>query len=291
MTEREQRLAETSSTSGRRGFLAGAGTVAGLAFLGDSVGASVVGPSQGPAATDDIDTGPLPYAQLDAEAALELGRQNYHSGMHCSEGSLNAIVTLLREEVGGVWNDIPTSASLWAKGGGIGWGSICGGVVGPNTAIALVYGRGEEGKMNAVVDEFQRWYTQHPFPEYTPPDSASGITRELPQSRSGSLLCHSSVTNWCKASGLASGSSERSERCSRLTGETAARAIELLNAEHAGNLDAKRNAKTPSTVDSKNGCRSCHFKGGSVEKGQMTRGKMECLQCHDAGAHLPDSLK
>ena len=291
MTERERDLADGVSSSGRRGFLAGAGTVAGIAMLGDSVGATSVGIGAPTAATDEIDSGPFPYEELDAERAKQLGRENYHAGMHCSEGSLNAIVTLLREKVGGPWNDVPTSASLWAKGGGIGWGSVCGAVVGANTAISIVYGRSKEGKMNAVSDELMRWYTQHPFPQYTPPTDAEGITKKLPKSRSGSILCHTSVTNWCKASGLASGSSERSERCSRLTGETAARAIELLNADAAGNLQGEVDSFTPATVRSDKGCRSCHFKGPDASGGQMTRGKMECLNCHHAAPHMPDSLK
>lgn len=292
MTEKEQELATNSVSSGRRGFLAGAGTVAGLAMLGNA-SALTAPDSAAPAlaATDDIDAGSLPYAQLDPEAARKLGRDNYHEGMHCGEGSLNAIVTLLREEVGGPWNDIPTSAALWSKGGGVGWSSVCGAVVGSNTAISLVHGRENEGAVNKLVDEFQRWYTQEPFPTWTPPGDSGEITEKLPRARSNSILCHVSVTEWCKATGYASGSSERSERCSRVTGESAARAIELLNAEAAGNFDDEQDAFTPSSVSKEKGCRNCHFKGSDVDHGQYTRGKMDCLNCHGAAPHMPESLK
>ncbi|MFB6114250.1 MAG: C-GCAxxG-C-C family protein [Halodesulfurarchaeum sp.] len=289
MTENEQELASGSGTTGRRGFLAGAGTVAGLAMLGN---ASALSPDAGGdaamAATDGVDE-PLPYETMDPEAAKSLGRQNYHDGMHCGQGSFDAVVTLLREKVGGPWNDVPTTATYWSAGGGAGWSAVCGAVVGANTAIALTHGG--RGTTMKLVDELQRWYTQHPFPQYDPPGSASGITKDLGTSTSGSILCHVSVTEWCKATGYASGSDERSERCSRLTGETAARAIELLNAQAEGRFEQEETAITPSTVSSENGCRSCHFKGSNFEQGQFTRGKMECLNCHGGAPHMPDSLK
>jgi hypothetical protein len=142
-----------------------------------------------------------------------------------------------------------------------------------------------------LVDELNRWYTQHPFPQYTPPGDSGGITKELPTSRSGSILCHVSVTEWCDTNGYASGSDERAERCSRVAGETAAHAIELLNAEHAGNFDMVADSTDPMTVDGEKGCRSCHYKGDNAAAGQYTRGKMECMQCHGGAPHMPSSLK
>ena len=97
----------------------------------------------------------------------------------------------------------------------------------------------------------------------------------LPQSVSDSTLCHISVTKWCKESGYASGSSERSERCGRLTGDVAAKAVELLNQHAAGTF-------TPvfALPEETEQCRTCHSKGKDFEKGQFTRGKENCVDCH-----------
>lgn len=286
MTEKEKRLSEGVS-SGRRRFLAGAGTVAGLAMIGNAAG--LTDPDGGePVAASAVDE-PLPYAELDPEEAKRLGRENYHDGMHCGQGAFDAVITLLREEVGEPYTQIPTTATYWSAGGGSGWSAVCGAVVGSNTAISLV--KGDTGETMTLVDELQRWYTQHPFPQYTPPKDAGGITKEFPTSQPGSILCHASVTDWCQKSGYASGSSERSERCSRLTGETAARAVELLNAHAAGRFEMEADAKAPMSVDTEKGCRACHRKGSDFDQGQFTRGKMECMNCHGGAPHLPDSLK
>ena len=262
--------------------MVGAGTLAGIAMLGSASGRQkqLSGPM---GAASEVD-GPKTYSYIDPEEVKVLGRENYHAGMHCGQGSFDAIITKLRDEVGEPYNEIPTTATYWSAGGGSGWSAVCGAVVGANTAISVV--QGDTDSTMKLVDELQRWYTQHKFPMFTPEGEG-----KLPTSRSGSILCHTSVTNWCKETGYASGSSERSERCSRLTGETAAKAVELLNAEANGNFEEVELASDPSTVDGKNGCRSCHFKGSDFDQGQFTRGKMECMQCHGGAPHMPESLK
>lgn len=322
MTTRERDVADAGSISTRRKLLLGGGALAGIAGISGCGGqqsgdgtTTTASPDtttedqdtetdsqdtetdsqdtedEPSSVSDEIDASSMPYARLDPEAARELGRQGYYEGMHCGEGSLNAVLTLLREEVGGPWNDVPSSAALWSKGGGVGWSAVCGAVVGSNMAISLVHGRENEDAVDKLVDEFQRWYTREPFPTWTPSSGSDGITDELPQAESGSILCHASVTNWCKESGYASGSAERSERCSRVTGESAARAVELLNAEHEDNLDSISFTDAPSSVDNTgSGCRTCHFKGDSADSGQYTRGKMDCLICHDGDPHSPESL-
>lgn len=269
--------------------MAGAGTLAGLAVIGRTVGATDGGIEAPMAATEGID-GPHGYAHIDPETVKPLGRENYHSGMHCGQGAFDAVMTELRDAVGEPYTDVPTTATYWSAGGGSGWSAVCGAVVGANTAISLVHG--DTGTTMKLVDELQRWYANHKFPRYTPPsDSSVGDTKELPGSAPGSILCHASVTDWCKTTGYASGSSERSERCSRLTGEVAAKAVELLNAEHEGNFDTVESAVDPPSVDGEKGCRSCHFKGDNFDGGQFTRGKMECMNCHGGAPHMPDSLK
>jgi hypothetical protein len=92
----------------------------------------------------------------------------------------------------------------------------------------------------------------------------------LPQSTAQSSLCHVSLSRWCRASGFASGSPERLERCARLAGDVAGKAVELLN---QGPLGLERPGE-------KTACHSCHYVGPSYQAGQFTHGAEGCLTCH-----------
>lgn len=195
-------------------------------------------------------------------------------------GAFSAVVTALRDEMGSPYTLIPIDMMRYGEGGVVGWGSLCGGLNGACAAITLV--AGEDYKK--LVNELAGWYTQKPIPSDLSNDYAKNhefLVKKyksdeiLPASVSGSTLCHVSVTNWCKASGYASGSSERSERCARLTGDVAARAVELLNEHAAGKF--KPAYAAPANVQ---GCRGCHSKGKNFKQGQFTRGKENCTQCH-----------
>jgi hypothetical protein len=85
-----------------------------------------------------------------------------------------------------------------------------------------------------------------------------------------SNLCHVSLTHWCRASGFASGSPERADRCSQVAGDVAAKAVELLNTGALG-------LQVPSE---KTTCRTCHYMGPDYGMGQFTHGEMNCLTCH-----------
>ena len=62
--------------------------------------------------------------------------------------------------------------------------------------------------------------------------------KTLVQTTSGSVLCHTSNALWVKAAGFKNSSTERKERCARLTGDTAAYAAKILNDELAGSFAA-----------------------------------------------------
>ncbi|MBE0446637.1 MAG: hypothetical protein IBX64_00735 [Actinobacteria bacterium] len=91
--------------------------------------------------------------------------------------------------------------------------------------------------------------------------------------------CHASVTNWCRASGYASGSPERSERCAILSGDVAAKAVEMLNAGVP--------LTTVPTPGDKTVCVSCHYLGTNYSAGQFTRGKENCTTCHSDLKKVP----
>ena len=252
-----------------------------------NIGKCSVGAAVGIAASDALgqeggETPPLPwqYVPLDPEIVRKKGHQHYFAG-HCAEGAFRAIVEELKINVGEPFTNIPENMFIYAKGGMVGWASLCGAVNGASCAINLVTNEEDSTKL---VNELLRWYTQAEFPSDTSNQYAAngeflvaGKTSEiLAQSASGSILCHASVTNWCKASGYASGTDERSERCGRLAGDVAAKAVELLNQHAEGTFEPV--LEIPSETQY---CRGCHSKGKDYEIGQFTRGKMDCGICHD----------
>jgi len=229
------------------------------------------------------ETPPLPwqYVPLDPEVVRKKGHQFYFAG-HCAEGAFRAIVDELKINVGEPFTNIPENMFIYAKGGMVGWASLCGAVNGASCAINMVTNEEDSTKL---VNELLGWYTKATFPSDTSNQYAVNgeylvggkTSAELAQSVSGSILCHASVTNWCKMSGYASGADERSERCGRLAGDVAAKAVELLNQHAEGTFVPV--FEIPSEAQY---CRTCHSKGKDYELGQFTRGKMNCGICHDS---------
>jgi hypothetical protein len=224
---------------------------------------------------------PWPYVALDAEETRKLGHVAYYKG-HCSYGAFAAIVDQLAEKKGLPFSQIPTEMMVFGKGGVVGWGTLCGALLGASAAIALVV---EEDDADKIINEMLEWYSQTPFPSEQSNQYASNhefLVAEyksdevLPQTTSNSPLCHISVSQWCQASGYASGSKERSERCGRLTGDVAAHAVELLNAHMVDSFVPAFESSRAAQM-----CTGCHTKGENFEKGHFTQGKGECLLCHD----------
>ena len=71
-------------------------------------------------------------------------------------------------------------------------------------------------------DQLYAWYKDHAFPTYQP--EMESITTV-----SGAIECAVSVGNYMKATGYEMGDAGRKARCAAVTGETAAKAVELLN--------------------------------------------------------------
>ncbi len=291
----------------RREFLAGAVIGAGAMGLFSCAQGQLMVPASGPAATEgtpcpeaktevkevevvkevvkevpkEVPEWPWPYVKLDPEMIRKKGHLGYYKA-HCCYGAFWAIVDSLREEIGFPFDQIPAEMMIYGAGGAAGWGTLCGALNGAFAAINLVT---DEGTCKKIVHELMGWYTETPLPTEISNQYASEHAflvdkyksdEVLAQSVAGSPLCHVSVTKWCQASGYPSGSPERSERCGRLTGDVAARAVELLNQYADNAFEPAYEMPVGATV-----CRSCHFKGKEFEKGQFTRGKMDCLQCHE----------
>ncbi|MFA7065024.1 MAG: C-GCAxxG-C-C family (seleno)protein [Bacilli bacterium] len=272
-------MSENHDLVSRRGFLSGAGLMLAGAAAGMAGHGLFVEPAT--AAIQESPSWPWPYAPLDEEMVRKKGHQGYYINS-CSQGSFYAIITELREKVGAPYTYIPVELMAYGASGVAGWCTLCGALNGSCAAISLTC-----KDYDKLTGELLAWFTQTPFPSDISNQYAKDHAflvdkyksdKVLPQTVSGSPLCHVNVSKWCKEHGFASGSHERSERCARISGDVAAMAVHLLNAYHAGTFTPKYDLSQTTKT-----CRACHQKGKDFEKGNWTRGKMDCGGCHIEG--------
>ncbi len=207
---------------------------------------------------------------LDVEYTRQLGYNGYKgitidgvTHKHCAFATFYAIISQLAEIVGSPYSEIPPQMMEWANGGVAGFGSFCGALNGACAAVGLICSNDDA---KGFISDLLSWYAETPLPS-----NIIAPTGILPQSVAKGNLCHMSVTNWCLASGYASGSSARSERCARLAGDVAAKAVKMLNFGRLGRV----------APGDKTTCRVCHYKGNDCEGDQFSRGKMNCTAFHD----------
>lgn len=218
---------------------------------------------------------PWPYARLDREDIRKRAHKSYYDG-GCCYGAFHALITALAEKVGEPYTRMPTQMMYFGGGGGAGWGTLCGALNGAAAAINVCVDR---TNANLIISELFGWYTIVAFPSDISNDYAKShlflVNRNdkvLKQTVAGSTLCHPSVSSWCTEAGYKATSGERAERCARLTADTAARTVEMLNDFHSGKFRA-----TFVAPESVTGCMSCHSLGqGNVQPTV----KMDCGQCH-----------
>jgi hypothetical protein len=262
----EKRLSRKRFISNAAGYLA---AVFGGAALSNSIGEHAA------EAATDAPRWPWPYKRLDPEEARKLGHEACYE-LGCGYAGFAGIVKGLQERIGTPFTTLPLQMMSYGNGGLKGWGTVCGALNGAAAAISLVSDIRTSG---VLIDELMRWYTQVAFPSDISNRYAEDHAfktdkniKGLPQSRSGSPLCHVSVTKWCIASGYAVDSPERAERCARLSGDVVAQAVKLLNDRDRVVFQPEHPLGAPVS-----GCMNCHGPGRS-EKNVSAR--MDCLACH-----------
>ena len=227
-------------------------------------------------------TWPWPYKALDPEDVRKRGHKFYYDG-GCGYGAFHALIGALGEAVGEPYKSLPTQMLYFGSGGGAGWGTLCGALNGAAVAISLCVDR---TNASAIIGELFGWYTEASLPSDASNEYAARqlflVNRNsavLKQTQPGSPLCHASVSSWCTLAGYKATAPERAERCARLTGDVAAKAVEMLNRYVAGSFKAAY--VTPANVAD---CQTCHGTGsvGNVQAGV----KMSCPTCHRNWDHL-----
>jgi len=162
---------------------------------------------------------PFAYVKLDPQAVLERGYKSFYSFGGCGMGAFDAIVGQLADTVGYPFDQVPVKM-LASASAGFGAASLCGSLAGAIMAVGLVC---EPSEAKEVVKGLFAWYREHPFPGYQP-------EIKNPTSVSNSIDCLDSCSAYMSAAGVTMASDERKARCASVTGETAAKAVELINA-------------------------------------------------------------
>ncbi|MFO7912490.1 MAG: C-GCAxxG-C-C family protein [Desulfotignum sp.] len=190
-------------------------------------------------------------------------------------GTAEGLFGYMAEVVGSPYNIIPPAMFIGFSGGIQHWGTICGALVAPVALISSVVA--DKKIRGQMLDELMAWYIQHPFPEYQP----HGLN--LHKVAVGSTLCHISVSKWINSADppVTAKSKEKKLRCAGVSGDTAKKAVEILNAwADTGTFTAMH--KPHPSVDT---CMGCHK---DCEE-PFTQGKENCLSCH--GSSLIDIEK
>lgn len=268
-----------NTTMNRKAFLANStkiavGTAAGVVGLNAIAGGNML-------ANTKITAWPWPYASLDVEAVRLKAHHLYWTDKDCASGVFGALVQLLAEKTPDPWANMPIEVMLFGRGGGNGWGTLCGAVNGAAAVISLVATKADSGKL---INEVWGWATTEKFPT----DAANQASIDgkyidkkyegaLPQSVSGSVICHASVSQWCNVAGKKVADVERKERCARLAGDLAAKTAEVLNAHFASTFTSTyvRDAYAAQ-------CLTCH---GTISKNNVMT-EMSCEPCH-GDPHTP----
>ncbi|HNX49601.1 MAG TPA: C-GCAxxG-C-C family protein [Thermoanaerobaculaceae bacterium] len=240
--------------AGASGLLGLAGT-AGAAPQGGQI------PKESQSPLEALGRVPWPYKPLDAEAMAQQASVVYQRG-GCMLAVFDPLVRTVAERLGSPYTAFPFAMFAYGAGGVAGWGTLCGALNGAAAAFSLL-----SGQPGAVISALLSWYEREALPDFLP----TGARFPTVASVAGSLLCHTSVTHWCKASGRRSASPERAERCAALSGSVARKAAALLNAQAAGALIV------PSPEEATLHCLSCHGAQGSLGN---TAGRMSCAPCH-----------
>lgn len=146
----------------------------------------------------------------------------------------------------------PLHMMRYGEGGTGGWGTLCGALNGGAAAMGLfIQAKPQRQKL---IAELFSWYESTELPIYQPKESQPMVT-----SVSESVLCHISVSRWCKKSGQQTNTAVWRERCRCLSADVAAKTVELLNKNlNVTTFPATENHGSKGAIIAKMNCAVCH---------------------------------
>jgi len=230
----------------RRDFLITSLTgLTGIALLSDT------GSSRGTASAANAPRYPWGYKKLSPEKVAARAYENFFRG-YCCYAVSSAILLSLQEEVGEPYTMLPVDAFKFGHGGIIGWGTICGTLLGAGIATSFAAGREGEEILNDVLN----WYADTELPVYVPGSPRASIKNK---NRSNSPLCHVSVNRWMAKEGVPFKSAQRKERCARLAADVAQNTVILLNRWSDGKFEMKHDSQIALyNTTTQHNCTECH---------------------------------
>ncbi|MBI4823510.1 MAG: C-GCAxxG-C-C family protein [Nitrospirae bacterium] len=199
---------------------------------------------------------PWPYKKLDPEEVGKIAYENWYKGF-CCYSVASGIILPLREKIGEPYTSFPVESLVWGHGGVVGWGTLCGTMLGASVVTSLICGPGVAKDGEQIANEVIHWYADTELPIYTPKTPKTAA--EMIKSKSDSPLCHISVGKWMKKADKGFWTPERKDRCARLSADVAMRTVKLLNDWADGKFKAEH--KLPALVyniTSQHNCTECH---------------------------------
>lgn len=207
------------------------------------------------------------YHPLDPRKIADRAYEIYPDGS-CMYAVVGAVIGALADIYGEPYQSFPVEMTRYGRLGIGQWGIACGVFNGAAMLVGLFFPEKDPTVRDALISEFAVWYESSLLPQYVP--LKAGWAEEAPPAVPGSVVCHISVANWCKATGFDAFCLEKRERCRRLAADGAAKIVEILN-RHAP-LPPRALQISPLTKT----CVQCH---GERELAD-SRGFARCDACH-----------
>jgi hypothetical protein len=235
----------------RRDVLIGAGTIAaGAAVLSTGVAAFVADARAGGAKA-------YGYKQLDIAEVGRIAHETYFTKF-CAETVMTGLFNPLANSVGEPYVSFPLNSIFWAHGGMMGWGTGCGTLIGAGMAVGLITGGSKDGE--AIINDVITYYADTELPAYKPPQGQEKA-EILNTSMADTPLCHISVGKWMKKENVGFFTTERKERCARLSADIAMYTAQLLNEWAAGNYKPRNKPLANvmgNQITGQGNCGDCH---------------------------------
>lgn len=202
---------------------------------------------------------PWPYKKLDPDEVAEITYNQWYKGF-CANAVASGILVPLQKKIGEPYTSFPLEMLIMGHGGVVGWGTLCGTMLGAAVAANLIAGPGVNKTGERISNEVIQWYGDTELPIYTPKTPKADVKVK---SKSGSPLCHVSVNRWMDKADRGFWTAERKDRCARLSADVAVHTVNLLNDWADGRF--KPTHDLPAivyAVTAQHNCTECH--GGKV---------------------------